>query len=114
MPTNVINSQFHAPNKTTGDQELHHFETELEQVADMAPYMRTLNNAATSPTRARQYLGAAGVGNSNFPFMRKNNTQYQVGDIAYSEYLPSYLRLECVQAGISGDSEPIYDTPDEE
>lgn len=46
--------------------------------------------------------------------IRKNSTAYQVGDIAYSPNLPSYLRLECVQAGTTGATEPDYNTLDEE
>lgn len=36
------------------------------------------------------------------------NKQYNVGDIAYSPNLPSYLYLECVSAGTTGDTEPDF------
>ena len=36
------------------------------------------------------------------------NKAYQVGDIAYTSALPSYLRLECVQAGTTGVTEPTF------
>lgn len=38
----------------------------------------------------------------------KRNTAYAVGDIAYSPNLPSWARLECVTAGTTGDTEPIW------
>ena len=36
------------------------------------------------------------------------NKAYSVGDIAYSNSLPSYLRLECVKAGVTGATEPSF------
>lgn len=44
-------------------------------------------------------------------FGLKRNTAYNVGDIAYSAKLPSYLRLECVTAGTTGASEPDFSPP---
>lgn len=41
----------------------------------------------------------------------QRNKSYEVGDIAYSAKLPSYLRLECVTAGTTGASEPNFSTP---
>lgn len=41
----------------------------------------------------------------------QRNKSYEVGDIAYSAKLPSYLRLECVTAGTTGASEPDFSTP---
>lgn len=35
----------------------------------------------------------------------QRNTSYAVGDIAYSSALPSWARLECVQAGITANVE---------
>lgn len=43
-----------------------------------------------------------------FWLTRKATTQYQVGDIAYSPNLPSWARLECVQAGTTSIEEPDY------
>lgn len=43
-----------------------------------------------------------------FWLTRKATTQYQVGDIAYSPNLPSWARLECVQAGTTSVEEPTY------
>lgn len=41
----------------------------------------------------------------------QRNKSYEVGDIAYSAKLPSYLRLECVTAGTTGASGPDFSTP---
>lgn len=38
--------------------------------------------------------------------MLKRNKAYSIGDIAYSSYLPSWARLECVTAGITADTVP--------
>lgn len=43
-----------------------------------------------------------------FWLTRKGTTAYQVGDIAYSPSLPSWARLECVQAGTTSIEEPTY------
>lgn len=43
-----------------------------------------------------------------FWLIRKATTQYQVGDIAYSPNLPSWARLECVQAGTTSIEEPDW------
>lgn len=39
------------------------------------------------------------------------NKAYTVGDIAYSKNLPSYLRLECVTAGITSPAELAFPSP---
>lgn len=38
--------------------------------------------------------------------MLKRNKAYSIGDIAYSSYLPSWARLECVTAGTTADTAP--------
>lgn len=38
----------------------------------------------------------------------QRNKAYAVGDIAYSPNLPSYMYLECITAGITGDTEPDF------
>ena len=45
---------------------------------------------------------------SEWLYMRRNNSTYVEGDIAYSALLPSWLRLECVQGGTTGATEPTY------
>lgn len=50
-------SQFHLPNPTTGAQEIHHFETELSQISDMAAFAKTLNTKA-SAEEVRALIGA--------------------------------------------------------
>ncbi|MBR1760277.1 MAG: hypothetical protein IJ741_03755 [Schwartzia sp.] len=44
----VRKSQMFLPNPTTGQQEIHHMETELEQIADMAAFMQGLNKKASA------------------------------------------------------------------
>ena len=44
---------------------------------------------------------------STLHFLQRD-TAYAVGDIAYTSALPSYLRLECVQAGTTGTTEPVF------
>ncbi|WP_311194428.1 hypothetical protein [Selenomonas noxia] len=39
-------------------------------------------------------------------YLRRNSTAYAVGDIAYCRALPSWARLECVKAGMTGASIP--------
>lgn len=36
------------------------------------------------------------------------STIYVLGDITYSKELPTYTRLECIQAGVTGDSDPTF------
>ena len=49
-------------------------------------------------------------GDKGYLFELERNKAYNVGDIAYSAKLPSYLRLECVTAGTTGASEPTFIT----
>ena len=50
-------SQIHLPNPSTGEMELHHLETELAQVSDMAAFARTLANQGVSASEIRRLLG---------------------------------------------------------
>ncbi|MBP2638991.1 MAG: hypothetical protein H6Q72_4898 [Firmicutes bacterium] len=52
-----------------------------------------------------QYLNTQGEA-----FFWQASTAYAVGDIAYSTSLPSWARIECVVAGTTGTTEPIYGT----
>ena len=45
-------------------------------------------------------------GDKGYLFELERNKAYSIGDIAYSSYLPSWTRLECVKAGITGIYEP--------
>lgn len=47
-------------------------------------------------------------GDKGYLFELERNKAYNVGDIAYSAKLPSYLRLECVTAGTTGSREPAF------
>lgn len=40
----------------------------------------------------------------------QRNKAYEVGDIAYSDSLPSWAYLECITAGTTGEEEPDFST----
>lgn len=76
-------------------------------------------NAKTSETKSKDSENAARVSEHNaaesarvatenaMDFnMLKRNKAYSIGDIAYSSYLPSWARLECVTAGTTADTVP--------
>lgn len=76
-------------------------------------------NAMSSETKSKDSENAARVSEQNaaesarvatenaMDFnMLKRNKAYSIGDIAYSSYLPSWARLECVTAGITAATVP--------
>lgn len=76
-------------------------------------------NAKSSETKSKDSENAARVSEQNaaesarvatenaMDFnMLKRNKAYSIGDIAYSSYLPSWARLECVTAGTTADTVP--------
>lgn len=76
-------------------------------------------NAKSSETKSKDSENAARVSAQNaaesarvatenaMDFnMLKRNKAYSIGDIAYSSYLPSWARLECVKAGTTADTVP--------
>lgn len=76
-------------------------------------------NAKSSETKSKASENAARVSEQNaaesarvatenaMDFnMLKRNKAYSIGDIAYSSYLPSWARLECVTAGTTADTVP--------
>lgn len=76
-------------------------------------------NAKVSETKSKDSENAARVSEQNaaesarvatenaMDFnMLKRNKAYSIGDIAYSSYLPSWARLECVTAGTTADTVP--------
>lgn len=76
-------------------------------------------NAKSSETKSKDSENAARVSEQNaaesarvatenaMDFnMLKRNKAYSIGDIAYSSYLPSWGRLECVTAGTTADAVP--------
>ena len=76
-------------------------------------------NAKSSETKSKDSENAARVSEQNaaesarvatenaMDFnMLKRDKAYSIGDIAYSSYLPSWARLECVTAGTTADTVP--------
>lgn len=76
-------------------------------------------NAKSSETKSKDSENAARVSEQNaaesarvatenaMDFnMLKRNKAYSIGDIAYSSYLPSWARLECVKAGTTAGTVP--------
>ena len=66
-------------------------------------------NAAKSATEAKSSAAQASglVSKAAYGFLQRN-TAYAVGDIAYCEQLPAGYYLECVTAGITGNTEPTF------
>ena len=62
--------------------------------------------AATSSLQATMTEAIATAKNAVEFNMLKRNKAYSIGDIAYSSYLPSWARLECVTAGTTADTVP--------
>jgi|GEM_PF-935609 len=58
----------------------------------------------TQASREHQELRTA-ILNAGIAILQRSKT-YAVGDIAYSKHLPSWARLECVKAGMTGASIP--------
>lgn len=88
-------SQFYLPNPTTGAQELHHFETEADQIADMQSFMRGVNKNGTDAEKVCTLLGA----NHGY---RKAGTACALGDVTYINALTNNKKLVCVKAGTTG------------
>lgn len=71
------------------------------------------NSGGTAAYKANQAVIKANeaikaVEGGGFRTVLERNTDYAVGDIAYTSALPPYLRLECVQAGTTGTTEPVF------
>ncbi len=62
-------------------------------------------NALQSEQNAAESARVAMENAMDFNMLKRNKT-YSIGDIAYSSYLPSWARLECVKAGTTGNTLP--------
>lgn len=62
-------------------------------------------NAKTSEINAAESARVATENAMDFNMLKRNKA-YSIGDIAYSSYLPSWARLECVIAGTTADAVP--------
>ncbi|WP_295164972.1 hypothetical protein [Selenomonas sp. F0473] len=69
-------------------------------IADLNDALTAHNTAPDAHMDIRQLAENAGLN-----LLRRNKT-YAIGDIAYSKNLPSWARLECIQAGTTAADEP--------
>lgn len=63
------------------------------------------NAARVSEQKAAESARVATENAMDFNMLKRNKA-YSIGDIAYSSYLPSWARLECVTAGTTADTVP--------
>lgn len=63
------------------------------------------NAARVSEQNAAESARVATENAMNFNMLKRNKA-YSIGEIAYSSYLPSWARLECVKAGRTADTLP--------
>ena len=112
--TNAKSSETNAKNAETNAKT-----SETKAATSEANAKTSETNAKASETKSKDSENAARVSEQNaaesarvatenaMDFnMLKRNKAYAIGDIAYSSYLPSWARLECVTAGITADTVP--------
>lgn len=99
--------------------ETHAKTSETKAAVSEANAKTSETNAKSSETKSKDSENAARVSEQNaaesarvatenamdFNMLKRNKT-YSIGDIAYSSYLPSWARLECVTAGTTGATIP--------
>lgn len=112
--TNAKSSETHAKTSETNAKS-----SETKAATSEANAKTSETNAKSSETKSKDSENAARVSEQNaaesarvatenaMDFnMLKRNKAYSIGDIAYSSYLPSWGRLECVKAGTTATSVP--------
>ena len=105
--TNAKSSETKAKNSETNAKT-----SETKAATSEANAKTSETNAKSSETKSKDSENAARVSEQNAAEsarvateyggdfnMLKRNKAYAIGDIAYSSYLPSWARLECVKAG---------------
>lgn len=108
--TNAKTSETNAKSSETNAKT-----SEMKAATSEANAKASETNAKTSETKSKDSENAARVSEQNaaesarvatenaMDFnMLKRNKAYAIGDIAYSSYIPSWARLECVKAGTTG------------
>lgn len=112
--TNAKSSETNAKSSETNAKT-----SETKAAVSEANAKTSETNAKSSETKSKDSENAARVSEQNaaesarvatenaMDFnMLKRNKAYSIGDIAYSSYLPSWARLECVTAGTTADKVP--------
>ena len=115
--TSEQNAKVSETNAKTSETNAKSSETNAKSSETNAKSSET--NAKSSETNAKDSENSARVSEQNaaesarvatenaMDFnMLKRNKAYSIGDIAYSSYLPSWARLECVTAGTTADTVP--------
>ena len=78
---------------------------ETVQGGFVTAYTILVQDARVSEQNAAESARVATENAMDFNMLKRNKT-YSIGDIAYSSYLPSWARLECVTAGTTADTVP--------
>lgn len=115
--TSATNAKSSETNAKTSETNAKTSETNAKSSETKAKTSET--NAKSSEIKSKDSENAARVSEQNaaesarvatenaMDFnMLKRNKAYSIGDIAYSSYLPSWARLECVTAGTTADAVP--------
>ena len=115
--TSATNAKSYETNAKTSETNAKTSETKAAVSEVNAKTSET--NAKSSETKSKDSENAARVSEQNaaesarvatenaMDFnMLKRNKAYSIGDIAYSSYLPSWARLECVKAGTTSATVP--------
>ena len=115
--TSATNAKSYETNAKTSETKAKTSETKAAVSEANAKTSET--NAKSSETKSKDSENAARVSEQNaaesarvatenaMDFnMLKRNKAYSIGDIAYSSYLPSWARLECVTAGTTASTVP--------
>lgn len=108
-----------ASEQNAKDSETNAKTSEIKAATSEVNAKTSETNAKSSETKSKDSENAARVSEQNaaesarvavenaMDFnMLKRNKAYAIGDIAYSSYLPSWARLECVTAGTTADTIP--------
>ncbi|AXB82003.1 phage tail fiber protein [Megasphaera hexanoica] len=108
-----------ASEQNAKDSETNAKTSEIKAATSEVNAKTSETNAKSSETKSKDSENAARVSEQNaaesarvatenaMDFnMLKRNKAYSIGDIAYSFYIPSWARLECVKAGTTGTTVP--------
>lgn len=90
----AVKSKYRLPNPATGEQEVYHFENEIDQMVDMVAFARTIAKAGTSAEKVREIIGAEAVISNT---AAAHNSIYRGKDL--TDYYNSGQMSRDIQAG---------------